>query len=379
MHTSLYLTQTVWQNGKRVATLCTSHYKTPNLGNSWVPWKCIRPSAFGHIASRFTKSFISISFGERGAQDLCSNHLLYALQLLISCFTRNLLITHGISGVGRGSYGSLAATMSRCRLSRTTEDIKHRVQAIRINLSQRMALMGEVWWCDDCFHSFGPKICGSLIASTYQAMKQTPPFFTDLSHWTGAKMVFPFRTSLEFVPRLIQVENSSGKLVWSSNRRTFQLARSCSVVGKNSVLKLSILNKLHVVYMRILKHLRLKRRKTSFHHLNCEVSNPWFQGLLLFADFPKKEQLRPQMTETRSVLEGDDAILSNDGCMIWPQSLGDPRRGDECESIKDIWDFTSAHVCPATHQPHPTNFWLNNLIPLKCMRLHLNNSTRNIY
>ncbi len=229
-------------------------------------------------------------------QDLCSNHLLYALQLLISCFTRNLLITHGISGVGRGSYGSLAATMSRCRLSRTTEDIKHRVQAIRINLSQRMALMGEVWWCDDCFHSFGPKICGSLIASTYQAMTQTPTFFTDLSHWTGAKMVFPFRTSLEFVPRLIQVENSSGKLVWSSNRRTFQLARSCSVVGKNSVLKLSILNKLHVAYMRILKHLRLKRRKTSFHHLNCEVSNPWFQGLLLFDAFCRLSKKRTTQT-----------------------------------------------------------------------------------
>ena len=110
--------------------------------------------------------------------------------------------------------------MSRCRLSRTAEDIKHRVQAIRINLSQRMARMGEVWWCDDWLqsnhsgvsmaNSFGPKICGSIIPSTYLAMKQTPTFFTDLSQWTGAKMVFPFRTSLEFVPRLIQVENSSG-------------------------------------------------------------------------------------------------------------------------------------------------------------------------
>ena len=63
--------------------------------------------------------------------------------------------------------------------------------------------------------------------------------------------------------------------------------------------------------------------------------------------------------------------------MIWPQSLGHPRRGDGCESINDIWDFTSAHACPTmTRQPHPTNFWLNYL--LKCMRLHLDISPRNI-
>lgn len=111
-------------------------------------------------------------------QDLCSDRLLYALRLLIRCFAENSLITQGISEVlvGRGSYGSLGATMSRCRFSRTTEDIKHRVQAIRINLSECMASMGEVWWCDDCLQSnnsgvsmatsFGAKICGIIVPST---------------------------------------------------------------------------------------------------------------------------------------------------------------------------------------------------------------------
>ena len=104
----------------------------------------------------------------------------------------------------------------------------------------------------------------------------------------------------------------------------------------------------------------------------------------LLAGFPHQKRTTQTTNDrdlTWSVLEGDDAILSNDGCMMaaWCDrnrwATHDGATGVNPSRI--IWDFTSAHVCPTmTHQPHRTNFWLNYL--LKCMRLHLDNSPRNI-
>lgn len=162
----------------------------------------------------------------------------------------------------------------------------------------------------------------------------------------------------------------------------FRLASSCSVVGKDSVLKLSILSTPHAVIIYIYKYVLIlsnQQMENIISPSKLPSFNPMSSRPYVFSfqpTFSKKNN--SEMTETQHEVSLKEMTPSLAMMAAWyDRNLWATHDGATGVNPSRIIETSRLpHVHPTmTHQPHPTNFWLNYL--LKCVRLHLDNSPRN--